>query len=257
MKNNLSEVKKMQRLAGLLVENEFDQTGPDEVSEGYSDVGVQELYPLIGDLSSLISTNSNLGLADKEAIFPILSQMTAIIDAIVGEDDDYINESDDVRLNSVLPSHIVKFLEKKRDEELTDATYEVADWAKQAGHRIIGGTAVGKDFDTLVLDITREGGEISIYSDYDENQGMSKISIDVNGIDVKNYNEFEEALGNDDTYFGLQEAGAKKKGKKKKNPGLWANVRAQREKGEAPARKGSKEYNSAVKAGKEINKNKK
>jgi hypothetical protein len=44
---------------------------------------------------------------------------------------------------------------------------------------------------------------------------------------------------------------------KKEKPGLWANIRAQRARGEKPARKGSKEYNKAVKAAKEINKDKK
>ena len=40
----------------------------------------------------------------------------------------------------------------------------------------------------------------------------------------------------------------------KERPGLWANIRAQRKRGEKPARKGSKAYKTAVKAGKEINK---
>jgi hypothetical protein len=40
----------------------------------------------------------------------------------------------------------------------------------------------------------------------------------------------------------------------KERPGLWANIRAKRKRGEAPARKGSKAYKTAVKAGKEINK---
>ena len=40
----------------------------------------------------------------------------------------------------------------------------------------------------------------------------------------------------------------------KNRPGLWANIHAKQERGEKPARKGSKAYKSAVKAGKEINK---
>ena len=40
----------------------------------------------------------------------------------------------------------------------------------------------------------------------------------------------------------------------KNRPGLWANIHAKRERGEKPARKGSKAYKSAVKSGKEINK---
>jgi hypothetical protein len=39
----------------------------------------------------------------------------------------------------------------------------------------------------------------------------------------------------------------------KNRPGLWANIHAKRERGEKPARKGSKAYKSAVAAGKEIN----
>ena len=40
----------------------------------------------------------------------------------------------------------------------------------------------------------------------------------------------------------------------KERPGLWANIRAKRESGDSPSRKGSKAYKTAVKAGKEINK---
>ena len=39
-------------------------------------------------------------------------------------------------------------------------------------------------------------------------------------------------------------------------PGLWANIRAKQERGEKPARKGSKAYKIAKKAGDEINKDK-
>jgi hypothetical protein len=38
------------------------------------------------------------------------------------------------------------------------------------------------------------------------------------------------------------------------NPGLWANIRAKRERGEAPAPKNSQAYKDAVEAGKKINK---
>ncbi len=40
----------------------------------------------------------------------------------------------------------------------------------------------------------------------------------------------------------------------KNHPGLWANIHAKHERGEKPARKGSKTYKSAVAAGKKINK---
>lgn len=38
-------------------------------------------------------------------------------------------------------------------------------------------------------------------------------------------------------------------------PGLWANIRAKRARGEKPAHKNSKAHKDAVKAGEKINKN--
>ena len=38
-------------------------------------------------------------------------------------------------------------------------------------------------------------------------------------------------------------------------PGLWANIRAKRARGEKPSHPNSKAFKDAVKAGKEINKN--
>lgn len=43
---------------------------------------------------------------------------------------------------------------------------------------------------------------------------------------------------------------------KKEKPGLWANIRAKRARGEKPAKKGSKAFKKAVITAKEINKNK-
>ena len=42
----------------------------------------------------------------------------------------------------------------------------------------------------------------------------------------------------------------------KKRPGLWANIRAKRAKGEKPAHKNSNAHKDAVAAGKRINKEK-
>jgi hypothetical protein len=55
--------------------------------------------------------------------------------------------------------------------------------------------------------------------------------------------EDDEDFDDDDMYEG-------------EKPGLWANIRAKRARGERPAKKGSKAYKSAVKAAKDINKNK-
>ena len=72
-------------------------------------------------------------------------------------------------------------------------------------------------------------------------------SIDniLNAISELEKEDFDQKL-KDLGLYNLEE----KKGK----PSLWANIRAQRAKGEKPARKGSKEFKQAVKAAKEINK---
>ncbi len=48
----------------------------------------------------------------------------------------------------------------------------------------------------------------------------------------------------------------KNKKLEEKSKGLWHNIRAKRARGEKPAKKGSKEFKQAVKAAKDINKNK-
>ena len=42
--------------------------------------------------------------------------------------------------------------------------------------------------------------------------------------------------------------------REKKRPGLWANIRAKRARGEKPAHKNSKAHKDAVAAGRKINK---
>lgn len=66
--------------------------------------------------------------------------------------------------NRKLPSNIVEFL-KDRPEQKAKAT-KVNNWLLDIlGRSICGGTAVGKHYSTLILDITWQGGEISINED--------------------------------------------------------------------------------------------
>jgi hypothetical protein len=70
-------------------------------------------------------------------------------------------------------------------------------------------------------------------------EDIKKAILDLEKVD---FDKKLKALG----LYNLEE--------KKEKPGLWANIRAQRARGEKPARKGSEEYKKAVKAAKEINK---
>jgi hypothetical protein len=82
-----------------------------------------------------------------------------------------------------LPSNIKEFAKRKGVSSLVS---KVAKWAEKAGKSITGGTAIGKNYSTLVLDLKRQGGEIHINTD-DE-------TITVNDTQVRDYNSFIKAL---------------------------------------------------------------
>ena len=82
-----------------------------------------------------------------------------------------------------IPSNIRKFAKERgvlRDVQ------QIARWAEKAGERIVGGTAIGRGYDTLVLDLTYDGSEI--YFDTDDG------TIEVNGQPVDSWESFSDAL---------------------------------------------------------------
>lgn len=79
---------------------------------------------------------------------------------------------------------------------------------------------------------------------------LDKLKNDLSELDYHRVKEIEDDLGI--TLFPKNNKDSNIE--EKKNPGLWANIRAQRARGEKPARKGSEEYKKAVKAAKKINK---
>jgi len=82
-----------------------------------------------------------------------------------------------------IPSNIRKFAKERgvlRDVQ------QIARWAEKAGERIVGGTAIGRGYDTLVLDLTYDGSEI--YFDTDEG------TIEVNGEPVDSWESFSKAV---------------------------------------------------------------
>jgi hypothetical protein len=58
-----------------------------------------------------------------------------------------------------VPSNIKDFAKRKGVTQLVNT---VAGWAEKVGKKISGGTAVGRNYDTLVLDMTYNGSEIRI-----------------------------------------------------------------------------------------------
>jgi hypothetical protein len=58
-----------------------------------------------------------------------------------------------------VPSNIKDFAKRKG---ITSLVNKVAAWAEKAGKGIRGGTAIGKNYDTLVLDLNYQDGAVRI-----------------------------------------------------------------------------------------------
>ena len=165
-----------------------------------------------------------------------------------------------------VPSNIRDFAKRKGVSSLVN---KVAGWAEKVGARIAGGTAIGMNYSTLVLDLDyKQQGEIRINTDnetiklYDEPvdnfNAFQRVYVDYKDLDenvAPNHNGKSSPYGSG--YKPLEEKIAKALDKiKEGGPGLWANIHAQRKRGEKPSPKGSKDYKAAVAAGKRINKEK-
>jgi len=80
-----------------------------------------------------------------------------------------------------VPDNIKKFAKRKGISSLVNT---VASWAEKAGKRITGGTAIGKDYSTLILDMGYQTADIYI----DTEEG----TIELYGEPVRNFNEFKK-----------------------------------------------------------------
>jgi hypothetical protein len=74
-----------------------------------------------------------------------------------------VNETEELT-EAYVPSNIKEFAKRKGVSSLVN---KVAGWAEKVGKGIRGGTAVGYNYSTLVLDMTYQGSEIRINTDND------------------------------------------------------------------------------------------
>ena len=89
----------------------------------------------------------------------------------------------EINENVNIPQNIVNFAKKKG---ISSELNMIANWVEEAGKTIVGGTAIGKNYSTLILDLTHQGSEIYY--------NMDNESIEVNGQPVETYEEFLKAL---------------------------------------------------------------
>jgi hypothetical protein len=96
-------------------------------------------------------------------------------------EDLYIKVNEGELTEANVPSNIAEFAKRKGVSSLVR---KVAGWAEKVGARIAGGTAVGKNYDTLVLDLDyKQQGEIRINCDEE--------TVTLYDEPVNNFNQFE------------------------------------------------------------------
>jgi hypothetical protein len=98
--------------------------------------------------------------------------------------EEFVNESS-VNEAASVPSNILEFA-KRKGSYATALTKKVATWAEKAGKRISGGTAIGKNYDTLVLDMKYQGSEIYI--------NLDKETVELFGEEVTDAKSFKKVL---------------------------------------------------------------
>jgi hypothetical protein len=87
-----------------------------------------------------------------------------------------------------VPSNIKEFAKRKGVSSLVN---KVAGWAEKVGKRITGGTAIGYNYSTLILDMEYQGSEIRINTDND--------TVELYGEPVRSFGEFQRVyLDNQD-----------------------------------------------------------
>ena len=98
----------------------------------------------------------------------------------------YLNESfeDFKNINEAsVPSNIAKFA---KERGILPLVKKVATWAEKAGERITGGTAIGKGYNTLIMDLTHQGAEIRI--------DIEDEIVTLNDVEVNDAKSFKAAL---------------------------------------------------------------
>ena len=135
--------------------------------------------------------------ASKEEETEFHKKLDKLVHSTFGKRKDELKEKKLTEAN--VPSNIAEFAKRKGVSSLVR---KVAGWAEKVGKRIAGGTAVGKNYSTLVLDLDyQQNGEIRINTD-DE-------TVTLFDEPVNSFNEFQRVYS-DGQDNNLEEALVKK-----------------------------------------------
>ena len=100
------------------------------------------------------------------------------------------NESSEVNEAAHVPSNIMDFAKNKGSYAVA-LVKKAATWAEKSGKRISGGTAIGKNYSTIILDMKHQGSEIYI--------NLDKETIELFGDEVTDPKSFAKVLATNES----------------------------------------------------------
>jgi len=100
-----------------------------------------------------------------------------------------------------VPSNIKEFAKRKGVSSLVN---KVAGWAEKVGKRITGGTAIGMNYSTLILDMEYQGSEIRINTNND--------TVTLYDEPVYSFNDFQRVYAAEEIEEGFYGRGDKRRG---------------------------------------------
>ena len=157
----------------------------DIVNEGMGSALLKKVEKAIEALSNLhsnTSTNSNIPTTDKLGLLRAFDELMEILDTIafnIEVEDETLDET--MLDEAYVPDNIKKFAKQRGVSSLVN---KAAGWAEKVGKGIRGGTAIGKNYSTLILDMGYQTSDIYINT---ENE-----TIELYGEEVNSFPEFKK-----------------------------------------------------------------
>ena len=141
---------------------------------------VEKIIDAIAILHSNTSTNSEIPTTSKEGLLRAFDELSDMLETVASNIER--EELDENMLDEAyVPDNIKKFAKQRGVSSLVN---KVAGWAEKVGKGIRGGTAIGKNYSTLILDMGYQTSDIYINTDNE--------TIELYGEEVNSFPEFKK-----------------------------------------------------------------
>jgi hypothetical protein len=145
---------------------------------------VEKVIDAIAILHSNTSTNSEIPTTSKEGLLRAFDELSDMLETVASNIER--EELDENMLDEAyVPDNIKKYAKQRGVSSLVN---KAAGWAEKVGKRITGGTAIGKYYSTLILDMGYQTSDIYINTDNE--------TIELYGEEVNSFPEFKKVYDN-------------------------------------------------------------